>query len=250
MSIIPELNLNNRGPRARAGTGLYAQVVDALGQAIVEGTLNTGQVVYTDQLCKQLGVSRSVVREGLRALSSMGLIEARPQMGTSVLSSAHWDLLNPRIVTWRAQSSQHVQQMRELQEFRLGVEPTAAWFAATRVSSDAAAALLRSSEGMKIAMDNGDLHRFFASDAEFHRLLLHSSGNPIIAQCSDTIEASLYSRSNDVKPASEVLNRLSLQRHIDLAHAIADRDPETAKHLAHLIIEETLREFNDFESGA
>ena len=68
------------------GTGLYGHVVDVLGQAIVDGTMHTGQVVYAEQLCEQLGVSRSVVREGLRALSSMGLIEARPQVGTRVLS--------------------------------------------------------------------------------------------------------------------------------------------------------------------
>ncbi|MBN9152168.1 MAG: FadR family transcriptional regulator [Micrococcales bacterium] len=225
------------------GSGLYAHVVDVLGQAIVDGTMPTGQVVYADQLCEQLGVSRSVVREGMRALSSMGLIEARPQVGTRVLPSNRWDLLNPQVVTWRAQSSDNDDQMRELLEFRHGIEPTAAALAAERISDADGNSLVAAAEGMKAAMASGDRHGFFSADAVFHRLLLQGSGNAVIAQFADTVQAALHSRSRDARPESTELNEISLKRHIDLAHAVRAHDQAEAERFARLIIEETLREY-------
>jgi len=231
----------------RAGSGLYAHVVDAIGQSIVDGTMPTDQVVYADQLCEQLGVSRSVVREGLRTLSSMGLIEARPQVGTRVLPSSRWDLLNPQVVTWRSQSDDSDNQMRELLEFRQGVEPTAATLAATRISDANALRLVAAGEDMNAALQAGNRHAFFSADAEFHRLLLQSSGNQVIAQFADTVQAALFSRTRDGRPVTGELNAISLQRHLDLARAVSDHDPSEANRIAHVIIEETLREYTSGE---
>lgn len=238
------VSLASRGRSTRMGSGLYARVVEALGQAIVDGTMPTGQVVYADQLCEQLGVSRSVVREGLRALSSMGLVEARPQVGTRVLPANRWDLLNPQIVNWRAQSSDSDHQMRELLEFRHGVEPIAAALAAERISDTDGQSLVNFSNAMKAAMDRDDRHAFFHADAEFHRLLLQGSGNAVIAQFSDTVQASLHSRSRDSRPENTELNAISVQRHQDLATAVRDHNRAEAELYARIIIEETLREFN------
>src|SRR5690625_555429 len=92
----------------RVGTGLYAQVVDVLGREIVNGDIEPGTIVYADQLCERLGVSRSVIREGVRTLSSMGLVEARPQVGTRVLPPEHWDVLRSEEHTSELQSRGHL----------------------------------------------------------------------------------------------------------------------------------------------
>src|SRR5690625_341784 len=117
----------------RVGTGLYAQVVDVLGREIVNGDIEPGTIVYADQLCERLGVSRSVIREGVRTLSSMGLVEARPQVGTRVLPPEHWDLLNPYVVTLRREGPGYVNQMKELLVLRLGIEHATAGLAADGV---------------------------------------------------------------------------------------------------------------------
>ncbi|HRN28240.1 MAG TPA: FCD domain-containing protein [Terrimesophilobacter sp.] len=223
------------------GSGLYAHVVEELGQAIVDGTMPTGQVVYAEQLVEQLGVSRSVVREGLRALGSMGLIEARPQVGTRVLPPDRWDLLNPQVVTWRAQSNASDHQMRELLEFRHGIEPTSAALAAERMSDADRDSLLAAGNDMQAAMEAGDWRTFFNADAQYHRLVLQGSGNAIIAQFADTVQAALHSRGQDSQPWNNELNALSVQRHLDLAHAVCEHNPADAERYARLIIEETLR---------
>lgn len=134
--------------------------------------------------------------------------------------------------------------MRELLEFRLGIEPTAASLAAERISDSDARALLASGNDMNSAMELGDRHAFFSADAVFHRLLLQGSGNAVIAQFADTVQAALHSRTRDARPESAELNLISMQRHMDLANAVVDRDPVAAAAMARTIIEETLLEFN------
>lgn len=227
----------------RLGSGLYAHVVNALGQSIIDGTMPAGQVVIADQLVEELDVSRSVVREGLRTLSSMGLIEARPQVGTRVLPMQRWDLLNPQVVNWRAQSKHQHIQMLQILEFRLGIEPAAARLAAQRISDDDADELVNAAQAMGAAFEVDDRPRFFTADANYHRLILEGSDNPVIAQFADTVEATLHSRTRDARAESLELNALSLQRHVDLAQAIRQRDSEGSERLAREIIDETLREY-------
>ena len=229
--------------RSRVGNGLYAHVVEELGQRIIDGDMPAGAIVFAEQLCDQFGVSRSVVRESLRTLSSMGLLEARPQVGTRVLPSTKWDLLNPYVVKWRAQGPDYVQQMRQLLELRLGIEQAAARLASARMSPDDAQRILRAGLDMQTAFENNDTRAFFDADAAFHRLLLEGTDNAVIAQLADTIGVVLRVRGNDSRPGMHYLTMESVQRHLDLAQALVDGDSAQAQASAVSIVEGTLHEF-------
>lgn len=231
--------------RSRIGTGLYAQVVEILGQEIVNGELPAGTIVFADQLCERLGVSRSVMRESLRTLSSMGLLEARPQVGTTVLPQEKWDLLNPHLVKWRGQGPHYLQQMRELLELRLGVEQTAARLAANRIPPEAAELLKSKALAMRHAFEADDTHAYFEADVDFHRLLLEGTGNAILAQLADTIGAVLLARSADTRPGMHDLTGDTVDLHLKLADALLDGDAATAEHTALELVEATLHEFED-----
>ncbi|MGO4596631.1 FadR/GntR family transcriptional regulator, partial [Terrabacter sp. 2RAF25] len=69
---------------------LHASVLDTLGRQVVSGDLAPGTVLRIDQLDERYGVSRSVVREAIRVLDSMGLVEARKRVGVRVLPSTSW----------------------------------------------------------------------------------------------------------------------------------------------------------------
>jgi len=230
--------------RARIGTGLYAHVVDEIGQEIINGDIPPGSIVYADQLCERLGVSRSVVREGIRTLSSMGLVEARPQVGTRVLPSSQWDLLNPYVVKWRGQGPGYVEQMKQLLELRLGIEHVAAGLAATRIDAEGAQAILESAQGMKESFLSGDARRFFERDATFHRLLLEGTRNAVIAQLADTIGATLDARGQDTRPGMHDITADSVENHLALAEALVRGDVAAAQSLAISLVERTLREFD------
>lgn len=227
----------------RAGTGLYGQVLDLLGQEIIDGVLREGTIMHAAQVCERLSVSRSVVRESIRTLGSIGLVEARPQVGTRVLPASRWDLLNPHVVAWRANSQDYATQMRQLLELRLGVDATAAALAAQRLSDHDAARLLSLANDMRAAADRGDTHTFFAVDADFHRLILGGSGNAVIAQLAATISATLDARGRDTRPGMHDVTETSVNNHVALARAIVERNAAQAQAIARELVEQTLNEF-------
>jgi DNA-binding FadR family transcriptional regulator len=243
MSELTSPEIQALRSRSRIGTGLYAHVVEVLGQEIINGDLPEGAIVFADQLCERLGVSRSVVRESLRTLSSMGLIEARPQVGTRVLPESSWDLLNPHVVKWRGQGPDYVRQMREMLELRLGLERTAARLASKRISPENAHAVMAAAQAMKVAFDGHDTRRFFEADAVFHRLLLEGTDNSVIAQLADTIGAVLHVRGADTRPGMHDLTIEAVERHIALAQALIDGDTDQAQASALELVEGTLLEF-------
>ena len=231
--------------RSRVGSGLYAHVFEALGQEIINDTLPVGSIVFAEQISERFGVSRSVVREALRSLGSMGLLESRPQVGTRVLPRERWDLLNPHVVHWRSQGHDYRQQMRELLELRLGLEQAAARFASERITPEQAEQLVAAADRMANAQfETHDLRAYFEADATFHRILLEGTANPVIAQLSDTIGATLHARAMDTRPGMHDITETSIDTHRQLAHAIAARDGESAERLARLLGSDTLDEFS------
>jgi DNA-binding FadR family transcriptional regulator len=235
--------------RPAAPGGLYGRVLDQLGLEIVNGDLPVGGIVMADQLCARFEVSRSVMRECLRALGSMGLVEGRPHVGTQVLPLTSWDLLDPQVVKWRAQGRQYVDQMRQLLELRLGVEQAAARLAAERISAEDANGIRLAALGMSDALDADDNRAYFAADERFHQLLLGGTDNPVIAQLADTVGAALRVRRHDVRPGMHDMTRRSVQRHLQLADALGQRDADSAQAAALALVEETLREFEVLQSA-
>lgn len=239
---MTDVNRPVRTPGSQRETGLFGDVVHRLGQDIVTGRIAEGEILFTDHLCNALGVSRSVLREALRTLASMGLIEARPHRGTRVLPMASWNLLDSRVIRWRGLGTDYLQQQRELLELRLGVEGVAARLAAMRSDEDDARALLGHAEEMGRCLAAGDRHGFFSADADFHSVLMHASGNLVIAQFSHTISAVLMARSHDLRPGMRELLAESVDRHVGLARAVIAKDPDAAEERARAIVWSTLDE--------
>jgi DNA-binding FadR family transcriptional regulator len=225
--------------------GLHAQVVHTLGRDIVDGTLATGQALIPDDLCSRFAVSRSVIRESLRALESLGMVSARPQVGTRVSAEENWDLLNPQVVLWRGEGTQYLRQMHELLELRLGVESAAAELATQRITAEQVDALASAAEAMAAAAQAQDAEGFLEADVSFHDILLRSSGNAIMAQFADTVGAVLRTRSGDTGHTIHDRTGRSIANHRQLAAALRDRDADAARRWARTIVQETLTEFSD-----
>ncbi|GAB2527151.1 FadR/GntR family transcriptional regulator [Paramicrobacterium agarici] len=244
-SDVPPLPPPRTRFNARKRHGLYDRVVDVIGQQIVTGELPVGSIIYAEQVCEQLDISRSVVREGIRTLSSMGLVESRPQRGTRVQPRDQWDLLNPHVVQWRGEGSEYLQQMYELLELRLGIEHAAAHFAALRMSDGDREAVVAAGYAMQRAYENRDPHTFFMADADLHRLMLEGTGNAVIGQFADTVSTALHIRGSNASRSystAQSLDALSAGRHVELAEALARRDPDAAQKAVNDIMFATLTE--------
>ncbi|GGL75681.1 GntR family transcriptional regulator [Curtobacterium citreum] len=229
--------------------GLHAQVLETLGQQIVDGLLRPGTVVRPEAVAEEYGVSRSVVREALRVLQSLGLVEPRQRVGTLVRPASSWELLAPTVIRWRGASPAYFAQQRELLELRLGVEPVAAALAATNVGTDATdgtdrtAAVLAAATDMAAACDRDDSRAYLEADVRFHRALLAASGNAVFAHFAGTVEALLRTRTSESRDTITRWTHDAAARHVAVARAVVDGDADAASSAATALLRVTRDEF-------
>ncbi|MFS0730766.1 FCD domain-containing protein [Curtobacterium sp. 1P10AnD] len=223
--------------------GLHAQVLDTLGQRIVDGVLAPGTVVRPELVAAEFTVSRSVVREALRVLQSLGLVEPRQRVGTQVLGIGSWELLAPTVIRWRGASPAYFVQQRELLELRLGVEPVAAALAAARPDATTVTAVSVAAADMLAACAREDSRAYLEADVRFHRALLDASGNAVFRHFAGTVEALLRTRTSESRDTITRWTRDAAERHDAVARAIARGDATGASAAAADLVRVTRDEF-------
>ena len=224
--------------------GLHARVLDLLGLAICGGDLETGSVVRIEQYQERYGVSRSVVREAIRVLASMGLVASRRRVGVQVLPAERWNLYDPQVISWRLASPARLAQLQSLTELRNAIEPEAARLAALRAPLASASELMGLAGKLWAAGQADDAEAFLLLDIKFHRLVLSSSGNEMFAKLNTLVEAVLTGRTQYGMMPRHPHNE-ALQLHVDVASAIQRGSGEDA-HAAMLGI--MARTFNEMSS--
>ena len=229
---------------------LHAQVLDLLGLAICAGDLGTGSVVRIEQFQERYGVSRSVVREAIRVLASMGLVASRRRVGVQVLPISKWNLYDPQVIRWRLASPARVAQLKSLTELRTAIEPEAARLAALRAPLTGASELMGLAGKLWAAGQADDAETFLVLDIQFHRLVLSISGNEMFAKLNTLVEAVLTGRTlYGLMPRHP--HKEALQLHVDVASAIQRGSGDEA-HAAMLgIMERTFDEMSTlWETGS
>ncbi|MHA3836084.1 FadR/GntR family transcriptional regulator [Terrabacter sp. AAH1] len=172
---------------APVSRALHARLLDTLAREIVAGDLPAGTVLRIDQLDERHGVSRSVVREAVRVLDSMGLVEARKRLGVRVLPSSSWNVFDPRVIRWRLDGPGREEQLLSLGDLRRGIEPVAAELAAAHASPEQCGAMVGAVVQMAVHAKSGDLEAYLRADQLFHATLLAASGNEMLAALGDVV---------------------------------------------------------------
>ncbi|WP_435298431.1 FadR/GntR family transcriptional regulator [Timonella sp. A28] len=222
-------------------SSLHDHVVHALGRSIVDGTIEPGTVMLAEELEHRFQVSRSVIREAIRVLQSLGLTESVKRVGTRVQPPSSWNALDPQLIRWRLASHDQGAQLRALTELRVAVEPAAAALAATFAPTDRSERLVQLAQEMRVAGEAGDEHTFAHLDIEFHREILRSSGNDMFACLDSAISEVIRGRTEHgfmPKHPSET----TLKRHEAVAYAIVSKDAEGASAVMKEIMTRTMNE--------
>ncbi|MCM3656416.1 FCD domain-containing protein [Agromyces mediolanus] len=220
---------------------LHDLAVDTLGRRIVDGKLPAGATLLAASLETELGVSRSVVREAVRVLASLGLVESVKRLGIRVLPASSWNVFDASVIRWRLASSGKGAQLRSLTELRSAVEPAAAELAAVHGSDDAAAELIAIAGRMRAVGRAGRLEEFLELDIRFHALVLAASGNEMFARLQGVIAEVLRGRTHyGLMPAQP--HEEALQLHLDVADAVLGRRPEAARDAMDRIMRRTVAE--------
>jgi GntR family transcriptional regulator, transcriptional repressor for pyruvate dehydrogenase complex len=206
-----------------------ALVISKVKRMIATGELKAGDRLPIEKvLAANWGVSRGSLREGVRALAALGVLETRQGDGTYVTQLDPMTLLSP---LGFYSELRETAQSADLLAVRRVLETESAGLAAIRMSDvevERLADILSSIDGV-LASDEVDPESFIDADAEFHRSIAAASGNPALAAL---IEA-LVSRTLRARLWRAITERDSLgeahAEHRDILVALRAHDPERAR---------------------
>jgi DNA-binding FadR family transcriptional regulator len=225
--VVPQANVS----------ALHENVLTALGAQIVSGGLLPGQVITLDDVSVQHGVSRSVAREAIRVLESMGMIASRRRVGITIQPSAQWNVFDPRVIRWRLESGDRAAQLISLSELRRGFEPAAAALAAQRADPHQCRIMAAAVSDMVMHGRSGDLESYLLADKVFHQTLLEASGNEMFRALNGVVAEILTGRTHHgLMP--ETPNPVAIALHDEVARAIRLRDEAGAERAMRAIIDE------------
>jgi len=163
-------------------TRIYEEIVRQIKALVADGKLKSGDRLPPErELTERFRVSRTSVREAMRALESTGLIEIRPGEGAFVRPVSVESLIEPLALVILAQR----EAVAELYEARRLLEPPIAALAARRASPDEIAELARILDEQAREVSAG--RTGFAQDAAFHTAIAHSSHNRAITRIVTTL---------------------------------------------------------------
>lgn len=203
---------------------LYEQIVQQVEESIVKGVLKPGdQLPPERELAEEFGVSRTAVREAVKALREKGLVEAYPGRGTFITDgTSHAIRQSLDRVTKIGQPEGSV----FLAEVRAILEPEIAALAAVRASEQE----LASMRGPIAVMDEArkDPDAFIEADLDFHLALAEAAANPLILSLIDSIVALLREQRLGIFRVEGGPER-GQYHHKRILEAIERHDPEGAR---------------------
>ncbi|MGO1880445.1 MAG: FadR/GntR family transcriptional regulator [Microbacterium gubbeenense] len=210
---------------------MHGDITSTLGARIAAGEVPPGSVLTLAQLERDHDASRTVVREAVRVLESIGMVRSRRRVGITVQSREDWEANSPQVIEWNLQGPFRQQQLEALMELRVAVEPTAAMLAAGRATPAQRAELRRLADRLRELSDRGlgASDDFLQADVEFHSLLLCASRNPQLRALCDPVREVLTGRSRlGMTPATPAAGTVA--EHSAVADAIARGDADEAEH--------------------
>lgn len=218
-------------------TSSHDALLAAIGGDVVSGRLAPGTVVTIDGLGTRYDVSRSVAREAVRVLESMGLLASRRRVGVTVMPRETWHVFDPRVIRWRLDGEERLAQLLSLSELRRGVEPVAARLAADRATPEQCRRLAVAVTDMGVHGRAGRLEDYLRADETFHRTLLDASGNEMLGSLGDVVAEVLGGRTHHgMMPAQP--NPQAIDLHDAVARAVRSGDGDAAESAMRAIIDE------------
>jgi DNA-binding FadR family transcriptional regulator len=204
---------------------LYQQLADNIKSQIIHGELESGNKLPNErELSEKFGVSRTVVREAMKALAQEGLIEVQPGRGTYVvyqtLDAVKRSLGNLAMFD----KEQHYEDLVEVREL---FEPGIAYLAALRAKPEHILAMTEAVETMENALENADV--YITADNKFHNSLAEATGNDLISSLLDPIIGLLIEQRRFVFRSKHGGPRAGQVFHKRILKALKEKDANEAR---------------------
>lgn len=225
---------------------LSVQVANRLADAISKGKLRQGDKLPTEaQLVTQFAVSRTVVREALSRLKSLGLIESQQGSGIYVKAQPAFQPLN-----FDAKHAASREAVIQIVEVRRALEAECAALAAIKRTPADIQAMQDALAGLDKAVAQGE--DGVDEDVQFHRAIANAAGNPFLINTLDYLaqflrEGTRVTRANEAR--REDFAAAVRREHHAIAEAIVNGDSKQALRAATLHMKNAAKRIQQADSS-
>lgn len=186
---------------------LPQQIRDALLERIVSGSLKPGDRLIELKIAEEMQTSQAPVREALRELEAIGLIETQRNRGARV-----------RIID--------ACELVEIYSVRAELEALAGEIVANS-APETSASLDKIMEKMRVAADRGDAKKFAKLNSEFHSTIIDASGNRTLKGIWEGLDVRSRTRLNMSRSASDL--KALAESHREIIETISNGDGLAAR---------------------
>ena len=208
--------------RTSVSDEIVAQITDLIAREV----LKPGDRLPAErELCKRFGVGRSSLREALRSLAMMGILDGRVGEGTFVCDNSKY---LEKALQWGF--ALDGKRLHDLSETRMMLESQNAYLAAERETATDLEAIAAALEGMEGALE--DWGRFLESDLQFHLLIAQATHNSILYSLLETTRNYLQEWIKGSLSEPSLAGRraeLSLREHRQILVGLQQRDAASAR---------------------
>lgn len=213
--------------------GLLRKIVDQVKQNIASGNLKKGDKLPSErQMSEMFGLSRATIREAIKALNTLGIIECSHGSGNYISSNLSNSLTEPLSIMFMLEGGHpgHTLELRRALEF------AAAGSAARNIEETELARLRALCDCIEASTDENEKARY---DFQFHREIARASGNPLLIVLLNAVETLISEHVHDARASilkdsskEDIINR----QHRDIVDALSRSSPEEAEKavLAHI----------------
>ena len=216
---------------------LYEQIVEQIEDSILKGALKPGdQLPAERELAQQFGVSRTAIREAVKALREKGLVEAYSGRGTFVrdgTSQAIRQSLDLMIKIGQQDGSPHLAELRAI------LEPEIAALAAIRIDEQHLASMREAVNVMDGARNDPDA--YIEADLDFHLCLAEAAANPLILSLIDSIVGMLREQRMRIFQVDGGPERGQFH-HKRILEAVEKHSPEVARTAMRAHLQQVLQD--------
>jgi GntR family transcriptional repressor for pyruvate dehydrogenase complex len=203
-------------------TRIPEEIADRVRRLILDRTFRPGQPLPSERvLARRFGVSRGSIRDALRMLETVGLLEARHGQGTFPRELSVDRLVTPiaSVITFQRDLQE------ELMDVRRMFEPAVARAAASRVTDDDLAEMERVLEAQRRKLKTGQ--SAIGEDTAFHAVLARATRNRVAVRIMETLN-DLLIESRKLTLRQKGRPERSLSGHEAIVAAMRRRDPDAA----------------------
>jgi DNA-binding FadR family transcriptional regulator len=234
-SLASNASIGGALPMTSPRRGLANRIESYLAHRILSGQLPPGGALPSqDDLVRQFGVSRAVVREAIAALAQRGLLTVHQGRSTQVTEPAMWNVLDSFLVDVHSQLDSLKSLLEELFVVRLVIEPEVAAMVALNRSPDQLRAVAETIERLTLVLGSSPRSDLIAADRDFHWQLALATRNRVLTAIARSYQPLLRTQLGVSQGSS--LEQIRSQ-HGAIYHAIEERDAAGAREAmrVHLI---------------